>query len=73
MRDARPGSSSAACPAIAESATHSFNRARMSGRHKKSDFGLGDFVLVIRTKVRHSSARVRNTPEGIAKFPYEKT
>src|SRR5258707_14003551 len=34
MRDARSGPSSAACPASAKSATHSYSRGRMSGRHK---------------------------------------
>src|SRR6266849_6237592 len=34
MREAQFGSSSAACPANAKSATHSVSRGRMSGRHK---------------------------------------
>src|SRR5882762_6320041 len=34
MREACSGPSSAACPASAKSATHSFSRGRKSGRHK---------------------------------------
>src|SRR5579871_107422 len=71
IRDARPGSSNAAGPAKAKSATHSFNRAFTSGRHKNFPAFSGfsaemlRFVSSTSRAPRYTSQQTSNTISGL--------
>src|SRR5229473_2521572 len=71
MRDAQSGPSSAACPASAKSATHSFSRGRKSGRHRNFPVSfqlsaeMPRFVSSTSRAPRYTSQHTSNASSGL--------